>query len=161
VAHQIRSAGSINQLFSDGHVEFGDYRVTDFHASVVTHNGFSIGPYSEETSKERFRFLITGASSPWKASGMRQADANVIRVFKVDGVSRKSSVRCELHSGEQTASAELLDQMACLYATVQVDVEDWPAGGIGPNAKKPGVSAGLLLNSLVGSASFELATPAV
>lgn len=56
---------------------------------------------------------------------MRQTDADVIRVCKVDGVSRKSSVRCELHSGEQTAGVELLDQMEGLYGTVQVAADKY------------------------------------
>jgi hypothetical protein len=70
-----------------------------------------IGPYSQSKTKSGFQFQIADAQSNWDVRCETRADGNVLKVFGLDTVSKKSKLQCELHGSQGNASIELQEEM--------------------------------------------------
>lgn len=101
----------INNLFSDGYFEIGDYAISHVKKDSRSTTSSQIGPYSQSKTKSGFQFQIADAQSNWDVRCEARADGNVLKVFGLDTVSKKSKMHCELHGSQGNASIDLQEEM--------------------------------------------------
>lgn len=101
----------INNLFSDGYFEIGEYAITRVKKDGTSSSSSQIGPYSQNTAKTGFRFSIADAQTQWDVRCEVRADGNVLKIFGLDTYSKKSKTHCDLRSEQGNASLDIAEEM--------------------------------------------------
>ncbi len=143
---EVRSAGRMYQLFSDGYFQVGSYGVTGIHHDISVGNELSIGQYSQASATGRFTFAIAGPRAAWSAQCNRVFQSRAIALRRVDVESSKSMLYCELGSGAQRATLELHDNAKGLYGLVQIGSDRYDMRGFSHDnsAADPGTVSDVL-----------------
>ena len=79
----------INNLFSDGYFEIGEYAITRIKKDSQSSTSSKIGPYSQTSAKTGFQFSISDAQSNWDVRCNVRTDGNVLKVFESRYVFKK------------------------------------------------------------------------
>lgn len=108
---KINHRHKINNLFSEGYFEIGDYAITHVKKDSSSTTSSQIGSYSQSSAKSGFQFQIADAQSNWDVRCETRADGNVLKVFGLDTVSKKSKMHCELRGSQGNASIDLQEEM--------------------------------------------------
>lgn len=108
---QVKQRHKINNLFSDGYFEIGDYAITGIRKGSISSSSSQLSLYSQSSSKTDFRFQLSRAGTSWDAFCKIKVEGNVIRLFGVDGVSQKNTMHCDLSGAQGQASLDLIAEM--------------------------------------------------
>jgi len=120
-ALKINHRHKINNLFSDGYFEIGEYAITRVKKDSRSSSTSQIGPYSQSSAKSGFQFSIADAQGDWNVLCETRADGNVLKVLGLDTVSNKSKLHCDLRSTQGNASIDIREEMDAPVGVVNIN----------------------------------------
>ncbi|MBC3873415.1 hypothetical protein [Undibacterium flavidum] len=118
---KINHRHKINNLFSDGYFEIGEYAITRVKKDSSSSSNSQIGPYSQSSTKSGFQFHIADAQGNWDVFCETRADGNVLKVFGLDTVSNKRKMHCDLRGQLGNASIDIREEMDAPVGEVSIN----------------------------------------
>jgi hypothetical protein len=124
---KLNNRHKINNLFSDGYFEIGDYAISGIKKDSTSTSAGQIGPYSQSKSKSGFQFRLAHAQSQWTVRCEVRVEGNVLKVFGLDTVSNKRNLQCNLTGAEGSASIAMREEMNTPSGEVSINQSSYSA----------------------------------